>query len=147
MPGIMAIAVLFFILSSSAAADIYTWTDANGAVHFTDTPPPDKRSRPIDVDAPVTVPMASNLDQQKRVSGIRKQVKGMLSSDQSGGAAREKSKAKARAKQEKACASYRRKLAQIQSQLRAGYNNSKGNSLRHKRRNLNQSLSRECVLR
>ncbi|MGO1693562.1 MAG: DUF4124 domain-containing protein [Marinobacter sp.] len=147
MPRIMAAAVLMFIFSSSAAADIYTWTDASGVVHFTDSPPPDKRHQTVEVATPVTVPMANNLRQHKRVSGIRRQVKGLLSSDRKGDASRKKSKAKANAKQKKACANYRRKLAQVQSQLRAGYGNSKGNSLRSKRRSLGQALSRECILR
>ena len=147
MPRIMAAAVLIFVFSSSVVADIYTWTDASGVVHFTDSPPPNKRYQPVEVAAPITVPMANNLHQQKRVSGIREQVKDMLSTDRKGDASRKKSKAKAVAKQKKTCANYRRKLAQVQSQLRAGYGNSKGNSLRSKRRNLGQALGRECILR
>ncbi|MGO1502163.1 MAG: DUF4124 domain-containing protein [Marinobacter sp.] len=147
MPRILAFAVLICVCSSSAAADIYTWTDTSGVVHFTDSPPSDKRHQTVEVAAPVTVPMASNLRQHRRVSGIRKQVKGLLSSDRKGDSSRKKSKAKAAAKQKKACANYRRKLAQVQSQLRAGYGNSKGNSLRSKRRKLSQTLSRECILR
>ena len=147
MPRILAVTVLIVVFSSSAAAEIYTWTDARGVVHFTDTLPPDKRRQIVEVAAPVTVPMSNNLQQHKRVTGIRKQVKGLLSSDQKSGASRKKTKAKAVAKQKKACANYRRKLAQVQSQLRGGYGNSKGNSLRSKRRKLSQALSRECILR
>ena len=119
MPGIMAAAVFLLMFASSATAGIYTWTDASGVVHFTDTPPPE----------------------------IRGQVQSMLVSDRKRDSTRSKSKTKAAAKQEKTCTSYRRKLAQVQSQLRSGYGNSKGNNLRHKRRKLSQSLSRECILR
>ncbi|WP_417513337.1 DUF4124 domain-containing protein [Marinobacter sp.] len=147
MPGIMAVAILTFVYSSSVFADIYTWTDASGAVHFTDTPPPDKHHRPVEVAAPVTVPMAENVQQHRRISAIRKQVKGMLSSDRKRDSARNKSKERALAQQKKTCSSYRRKLAKIQAQLRSGYGNSKGNSLRSKRRNVSQALSRECILR
>lgn len=147
MPGIMATAVFLLVFASSATAGIYTWTDAGGVVHFTDTPPPDKNHRPVEVADPVTVPMADNLRQHRRVSEIRTQVQGMLGSDRKRDSVRSKSQAKAAAKQEKACTSYRRKLAQVQSQLRSGYGNTKGNSLRRKRRNLSQSLSRECILR
>jgi len=145
VPGIMAVAVLMLVFSLPAVAGIYTWTDAEGVVHFTDTPPSDKSHRPVDVSAPVTVPMVVNLQQHKRVSGIRRQVQGMLSSDRKRDS--EPGKAKAVARQEEACAGYRRKLAQVQSQLRAGYGNSKGNRLRDKRRNISQALSRECILR
>ena len=147
MPGIMASAVFLLIFASPATAGIYTWTDASGVVHFTDTPPPDKNHRPVEVAAPVTVPMADNLGQHRRVSEIREQVQSMLVSDRKRDSTRSKSKAKAAEKQEKTCTSYRRKLAQVQSQLRSGYGNSKGNNLRRKRRKLSQSLSRECILR
>jgi len=147
MPRIMATAVFLLLFASSATAGIYTWTDPSGVVHFTDTPPPDKNHRPVEVAAPVTVPMADNLRQHRRVSEIREQVQGMLGADRKRDSARSKSKANAAAKQMKACASYRRKLAQVQSQLRTGYGNSKGNNLRRKRRDLSQLLSRECILR
>ncbi|SHK23910.1 protein of unknown function [Marinobacter antarcticus] len=147
MPRIMAVAVLAFVFSSPAVAGIYTWTDASGVVHFTDTPSPDKSHRSVEVAAPVTVPMAENLQQHRRISEIREQVQGMLSPDRKRDSARNKSKEKAIAKQAKICAGYRRKLAQVQSQLRAGYGNSKGNSLRRKRRNISLSLGRECILR
>lgn len=147
MPWMLAVAVLMFVFASPATADIYTWTDASGVVHFTDSPPPDKPQQTVEVAAPVTVPMANNVRQQERVSGIHRQVKGLLASDRKSEARRTKSKAKATAKQKKACADYRRKLERIQAQLRAGYGNSKGNSLRSKRRKLSKSLSRECILR
>jgi murein DD-endopeptidase MepM/ murein hydrolase activator NlpD len=51
------VTALFLTLSSqSPAKQIYQWTDANGVVHFSDTPPPDKSAakgltaRLIDVD-------------------------------------------------------------------------------------------------
>ena len=147
MPGIMAVAVLTLVYSSSVLAEIYTWTDARGMVHFTDTPPPDRQHRPVDVVAPVTMPMSENLQQHRRISVIRGQVKGMLSSDRKGDSARIKATKKALAQQDKACSGYRQELAKLQAQLRSGYGNSKGNSLRRKRRDVSQALSRECILR
>ncbi|GGE54014.1 hypothetical protein GCM10011533_03140 [Streptosporangium jomthongense] len=147
MPGIVATAILILVFPPAAIADIYTWTDASGVVHFTDTPPRGKSHEPFEVADPVTLPMAENLRQHKRISDIRKQVKGMLATDGNSEAAHRKSKAKALAKQEKTCAGYREKLAGIQSQLRRGYGVDKGNSLRRKRRKLNRLLGRECILR
>jgi len=147
MQAIMAVTVLAFAFSSLAVADIYTWTDARGVVHFTDTPPPDKRYRSAEVTAPVTVPMADNLHQQRRISKIHKQVQTIRLADRKRGSPENNLRAKANAKHQKNCASYRRKIARIQSQLRAGYSNNKGNSLHQKRRNLGQTLSRECILR
>lgn len=147
MPGTLAVAVLMFVLSSSVCADIYTWKDSQGVVHFTDTPPPDQNHHLVEIAVPVTVPMASNLNQQRQVSKVHKQVQAVLSSDIKHRSAKSRSKLKARARHKKSCDSYRRKLTHIQSQLRAGYSNSKGNSLRSKRRKYNQLLSWECILR
>ncbi|HDZ38668.1 MAG TPA: DUF4124 domain-containing protein [Marinobacter sp.] len=147
MPRMLATAFLIVVLSSPANAEIYSWTDANGVVHFTDTPPPDETHRLVEVAAPVTVPMANNLRQHRRVSKIHEQVQSLLSSDRKRASPRNHKGANAMAKQAKACSNYRRKLAQVQSQLRAGYGNNKGNSLRQKRRKLSQSLSQECILR
>lgn len=151
MPRNMAVGILVFVCSSSVFADIYTWKDTQGVVHFTDAPPPDQNYKPVEVATPVIVPMASNLSQKRRASKIQKRVQAAQSSDYKRGSvgkdSETKARAKARARQKKNCANYRRKLANIQSQLRAGYSNSKGNSLRRKRRKLNQSLNWECILR
>lgn len=148
MPWIMAGVVLALTVSlPAAAADVYSWTDASGGVHYTDTPPTDRQHSSVDITAPVTVPMANNLDQHRNVSGVRKQVQGLLAPDRKRDSARKKQEADARTKQELACTSYKEKLARIQSQLRSGYENSKGNSLRRQRRKLSRSLSRECILR
>lgn len=147
MPWKTATAILIMILSSSVTADIYSWTDANGVVHFTDTPPVGNHHQSIEIENPVTVPMAENLAQHRRISKIRKQVKGMLSTDRKQRSARTKARTKAVAKQDKTCAGYRAKLAKIQSKLRAGYSVDKGNSLRRKRRKVSRLLSWECILR
>lgn len=150
MLGNMAVAVLIFVFSSSVFADIYTWTDTQSVVHFTDTPPADQNYKPIEVAAPVIVPMASNLHQKRQALKVPKHVQATHPSDYKrdsvGRGSETKARAKARVKQKKNCAKYRRKLAHIQSQLRAGYSNSKGNSLRRKRRKLNRSLNWECIL-
>lgn len=147
MPGKLAIAVWVLVVSSSAFADVYTWTDPLGGVHFTDTPPLDQSLDPVQIAVPVTVPMANNLDQQRHVSKIHKQVRDVFLSDHKSSSGGGRSTSKAEAKHKKSCAGYRRRLAHIQSQLRAGYSNNKGNSLRAKRRKYNQLLSRECILR
>jgi hypothetical protein len=142
----MAGLVLSFFLVSAAYAEVYTWIDSRGVAHFSDYPPEDIPHKQVQVQAPVTLPMSENLRQGKRVSGIRKDVEGLLASGRPGGSGMT-AKEQAKAKLEKTCATYRSKLARIQSRLRAGYSNDRGNSLRHQRRTLSQKLSRECILR
>ena len=53
-----AVSLLFQSASGTWAASIYTWTDKNGAVHITETPPPgavveDAMSTPPESPAPV----------------------------------------------------------------------------------------------
>lgn len=150
MPGIMAVAILLVVFSAPALADIYTWTDPRGVVHFTDTPRSGRPSEPVEVMAPVTLPMAENLQQHRRISGIREQVRDALDSDRKQPSARKhrkRSGAKQVARQKKVCDRYRQKLARIQSKLRSGYGIREGNRLRRQRRDLNRSLSWECILR
>ncbi|MBC7183979.1 MAG: DUF4124 domain-containing protein [Marinobacter sp.] len=146
MPRMMAGLVLSFLLAPVANAEVYTWIDSSGVAHFSDYPPGKIPHQQVQLQAPVTVPMSENLRQGERVSGIRRDVEGLLASDRpadSGMTAKDK----ADAELEKTCASYRSKLDRIQSRLRAGYSNDRGNSLRQQRRKLSQKLSRECILR
>jgi hypothetical protein len=142
----MAALVLSFFIASVANAEVYTWIDSRGVAHFSDYPPGEIPHKQLQVQAPVTVPMSENLRQGKRVSGIRKDVEGLLASGRPEGSGIT-AKEKADAQLEKTCATYRSKLERIQSKLRAGYSNDRGNALRQQRRTLSQRLSRECILR
>ncbi|PPI82669.1 DUF4124 domain-containing protein [Marinobacter maroccanus] len=146
MPRMLAGLVLSFFLASVANAEVYTWIDSRGVAHFSDYPPGEIPHKQLQVQAPVTVPMSENLKQGKRVSGIREDVEGLLASGRPGGSGIS-AKEKADARLEKTCATYRSKLERIQSKLRAGYSNDRGNTLRQQRRTLSQKLSRECILR
>lgn len=146
MPRMMAGLVLSFFLASVANAEVYTWIDSSGVAHFSDYPPGKIPHKQLQVQAPVTVPMSENLRQGKRVSGIRRDVEGLLASGRPGGSGTTP-REKAHAELEKTCATYRSKLERIQSKLRAGYSNDRGNALRQQRRTLSQKLSRECILR
>ena len=44
----VCIAITFFLNSASSAGQIYTWTDKNGTLHLTDTPPPES-AQSVDV--------------------------------------------------------------------------------------------------
>ena len=42
-------AVVLMMLASLVQADVYKWVDRDGSVHYGDTPPPNARSRPVDL--------------------------------------------------------------------------------------------------
>ncbi|MGM0766452.1 MAG: DUF4124 domain-containing protein [Pseudomonadota bacterium] len=145
MPGTMALFLLSALLSAPALAGLYTWTDEQGVVHFTDTQPRDQSHDTVTLTPPSVVPMSENLEQGRRVTTIRKSVSRTLDTpSRSRGSER---RPKVEAKNEKQCAGYRSRLERIQQQLRAGYSNDRGNSLRRQRRKVGQALSRECLLR
>lgn len=145
MPWIWAIFVVIGCVSSPLYAGVYTWIDPNGVAHFSDYPPGELPHREIIVSEPSTVPMSENLDQGKRVSGIRDDVRDLLSApDREVGEGAGMTSASAQ--RSKTCDAYRKKLDRIQSKLRAGYGNDKGNTLRRQRRETSQKLSRECLL-
>lgn len=143
MPWILAIFVVIGCFSSPLYAGVYTWIDSNGIAHFSDYPPGELPHREIVVSEPSTVPMSENLDQGRRVSGIRDDLRGLLSAPDRGAG---EGADRARVEREKTCGAYRKKLERIQSKLRAGYGNDKGNTLRRQRRETSQKLSRECLL-
>lgn len=147
MPRILAILIVSFVITTGAHADVYTWIDSRGVAHFSDYPPGEIPHKQIQVQAPATVPMSENLRQEERISGIREEVNSLLSSSSRPGKPVTSAQERADAKLEKTCGKYRRKLEQIQSNLRAGYSNDRGNSLRRQRRTMSQKLSRECILR
>ncbi|MEC7816762.1 MAG: DUF4124 domain-containing protein [Pseudomonadota bacterium] len=144
MPRIKAIsALLAVLLSAPAHAEVYRWIDDKGSVHFSDTPPQAIRHRTLDIQAPVTVPMNDNIRQSEKVRQNRNAVSAMLTPESSDrfGANAKQSRA-----QQAACVKLQKQLDRVQSQLRSGYSNDRGNSLRQKRRTLSQRHSRECML-
>lgn len=145
MPRTLAVACCCLFISFPAHSEIYRWIDARGSVHFSDEPPTRLPHQTLNVRAPSTVPMSENLGQSKRVTQTHQEVSDMLSSSdrpRKPGAAAHKKEQQARQ-----CARYQEKLAGIQSRLRAGYKNDRGNSLRQQRRKISNAYSRECILR
>ncbi|WP_144820444.1 DUF4124 domain-containing protein [Marinobacter piscensis] len=143
MPGIMAVAFLVCVFSPLAVSGVYTWTDESGAVHYSDSPPAGQEHQPVNVAEPIIVPGVEAPGDPRD----RSRAKRSSSVNAKAGAEPVEAKAEAVAQQERVCAGYRQKLARVQAQLRAGYGNKKGNSLRRKRRKLNRLLGRECILR
>jgi len=66
-----AIALIVLLLPLAAVAQVYTWKDANGKIHYSDQPPPDQgtRSRVVNVDNSDTadVPAAQKAAADRRL--------------------------------------------------------------------------------
>lgn len=146
MPGSLAVFLIASLFASSVSAGVYTWTDADGVVHFSDKQPPSREHDTVTLTETSVVPMSENIEQGRRVTTINQQLSRSLErsdSDRRSTGARKK----AEARHQKMCGGYRKRLARIQQQLRAGYSNDRGNRLRRQRREVSQALSRECLLR
>lgn len=144
MPRIKAVTLLCVLLTTPAAAEIYRWKDASGVIHFSDIPPRHQHHSRVQVPDPVTVPMSDAVRQAEKVRQSRRAVGKLLQPEHDQRYAQADKDAAAQAAR---CDKHRQQLARIQSQLRAGYSNDRGNRLRERRRNLSQVYSRECVLR
>ncbi len=142
MPRTVAL-FLLFLLSCSAQAEAYRWIDANGSIHFSDTPPVMGGHSRIELRSPATVPMNENILQADRVSRQRKELDQLLAPNSKERYAQSRREQETRNKQ---CEKKRKQLDRLQTRLRAGYGNDRGNNLRQKRRELSQSYSRECML-
>ena len=142
MPRILVLIAVALCYGQAVNAGVYTWIDAGGVAHFSDYPPGQLPHQQLDIAEPVTVPMSENLRQGETVSDIRKEVRSLIKTPGRSTAANSVEDA-----QQKACNGYRKRLARIQSKLRAGYGNDQGNTLRRQRRATSQKLSRECLLR
>lgn len=145
MPGILAALLSAALFAASASAGVYTWTDADGVVHFSDRQPPARNHQTVTLGETSVVPMSENIEQGRRVTTINQQVSRSLERPESGRSSAGTSE-KTKARQQKTCVGYRKRLARIQQQLRAGYSNDRGNRLRRQRRDVSQALSRECLL-
>lgn len=143
MPRTMALFLLFVLFSCSVQAEAYRWIDSNGSIHFSDTPPVVGAHSRIELRSPATVPMNENIRQADRVSRQRKELDQLLAPASNDRYAKSQRQQDAHDKQ---CEKQRKQLDRLQTRLRAGYDNDRGNSLRQKRRQLSQSYSRECVL-
>ncbi|PSF14116.1 DUF4124 domain-containing protein [Marinobacter fuscus] len=142
MPRKTLVALLFALVAFPATAEIYRWTDSNGATHFSDTPPVHRQHSRLELTEPVTVPMNENIRQADKVRQSRAAVGRLLTSG-----SKDRFAAGKQARREASqCEGYRKRLARIQGQLRAGYSNDRGNNLRQKRRELSQLYSQSCIL-
>ena len=139
--------ILTFLLCSGLAtavtAEVYRWTDASGAVHFSDTPPESGQTARVELRQPVTVPMADNIGQAERIRKSRQEVGRLLAPASGDRYRRGQQQARARAAR---CRKLKQRLERIQGRLRSGYSNSQGNRLREQKREVEDQYSHDCIL-
>lgn len=125
---ITVLIIYIIICPTSATAALYKWQDADGRVHYSDTPPSVSQSNL----ALEYQPPADNRIEPPAVIALRKKAK-----------PRKKHRAKRRKVATVSCGKYQQKIDKIQRQLRSGYREPKGNKLRSRRRELSKKL-RQC---
>ncbi|PCJ15287.1 MAG: hypothetical protein COB04_13475 [Gammaproteobacteria bacterium] len=157
-----SVSVVLFLLSlgQNATADVYKWSDRQNNVVYSDRPP--RQVRSVELPSGVgnalgSVPKALPDRQSDRVTKVKSPDAPVNYLDWKSTpnvkfyeGARVKSRPRSKqatqrvAKKRSPCARYRKQLALIQNQLRAGYSEPKGNKLRARRRALGNRLSYEC---
>ncbi|PCI47955.1 MAG: hypothetical protein COB51_05425 [Moraxellaceae bacterium] len=123
-------------LSGNVSAEIYKWSDSENKTIYSDRPPQmkvrmlsaERGKVPVNYMDWKSTPKVKFYDNSslKRVFKSKKQTARVIS------------------KKRDPCVHYRKQIDGIQSQLRAGYTEPKGNKLRAKRRALSNRLYREC---
>src|SRR5690606_31860113 len=142
MPRIAAF-LLCSMMTLAAHAEVYRWTDANGSIHFSDTPPNLQEHDRVTVREPVTVPLSANILQSEKVRQSRQAIERMLEPENKHGSAQTEQANESWSAQ---CEKYQRQLELIQTKLRAGYSNDRDNSFRQTRRQVSQLHSIHGVL-
>jgi DNA-binding IclR family transcriptional regulator len=123
-----AIGTLFLALAASAAvaAEVYTWRDSSGKVHYSDAPPPgvaaQKMRGGVAVDAPASAAPQRSLAEQERAFRQRK-----AESEQAGAKA-EKEKTDAE-ESSRNCEGARAQLAALESGRRMSKPNAQGEQI------------------
>jgi glutaredoxin len=69
--------LLCLLAATSAAADIYRWTDAEGRIHYSDKPPADRKAQHVKIRVPsITGPaVVSGTESRGPTPGAREPVK------------------------------------------------------------------------
>ena len=121
-------------ISSAAATEVYTWTDKDGIVHFSDSPLNDGASQKIEVEGEHR---PGTTDAYPSSEGSAASQGGEEESPQSAAQQRRKQIAESREERREAkaetdqmCARHRQRLTQMEPARRVFYTDEKGESVR-----------------
>jgi len=123
--------------SSAVAKEVYTWTDKDGIVHYSDTPPDRGTSEKMEIEDAHNPGTASTYTApEKSTDG----TSGTVEAGESPASAaqkrreqireRQEERQEAKAEAEKMCARHQQRLAQMEPARRVFYTNEKGESVR-----------------
>ena len=136
------LSVLFILLVCTAAAgQVYEWFDEHGNRHFSDQKPEGVEYRVLG-DPADRLSTYAPTDATSPISKSRPADNS--AADASPAASRRAKNDKAR-DLEAVCDDYLQKIDRIQSQLRAGYSEPRGNRLRARRSALQSAYRRDCT--
>ena len=126
-------------ISSAAATEVYTWTDKDGIVHYSDAPLNDGESQKIEVEGaypPGTTDAYPSSEESAAPATVSSQA-GDGESPQSAAQQRREQIAESReerreakAENDQLCAKHRQRLTQVEPARRVFYTNEKGESVR-----------------
>lgn len=131
MMCLAAVLAGFAGLAPAFAADVYTWTDADGTTHYSDLPPDGSDARQIDVQGaykPGTVEPPEPASQSQPEQGQptlnpAQQKRGQISQSR-------KERKEAREENERLCALHRQRVEQMEPARRIFYTDETGESVR-----------------
>ena len=126
-------------VSSAAATEVYTWTDKDGIVHYSDAPLNDGESQKIEVEGaypPGTTDAYPSSEESVAPATVSSQA-GDAESPQSAAQQRREQIAEnreerreAKAENDQLCAKHRQRLTQMEPARRVFYTDEKGESVR-----------------
>lgn len=119
----------FALLPLAATAQVYTWTDANGRVHFSDKAPAHHQAQTVDLPEPSPQSSVPDVDETERLARQQRLVKA-LEEDR---LEKERLKAEARAEAEKKvayCERFKNRMDRMASASRL-YSENKDGTIRY----------------
>lgn len=127
MKGIrFVLALVLATAAGSAAAEIYTWKDASGRVHFSDSPPPDANVKSMK-SAPTATAPETDASKPAPKSWQEKELESRQKKAEQAQADEKKKAEQARAaEKERYCANLKRNIAMLERGGRVGRPNDKG---------------------
>ncbi len=118
--------MLLVVVQSSHASPFYKWVDEKGATHYTQTPPPQKEAKKVDINTHLPA------DSTTAIKNLNTQSKANLKADAEADKAADKKKedtaadAARRAKNTAACQQIKASVSQLQSGRRLYDTDAKG---------------------
>lgn|GEM_PF-232263 len=153
----LAIFALGLVFVVPATAQIYTWTDAQGVVHYTDKQPKDQAVLPVQPgegsrykSKPIKPGFLARPAEKEDNPSSNRSTRRSDSSPAPTRSAYEKKVVRERLTEGRPplnCQAAKRRIDSIDAQLKAGYSASQGNRLRSERKELNRQYAWDCMRR